>query len=41
MRYLQLGPFVQMLFLAKALGETPIKGFTAHLQDGTPGACCA
>jgi hypothetical protein len=35
MHRLRLGPSVQMPCSARAPGEVPIKGFTAHLQDGT------
>jgi len=35
MRHFQLGPRVQMPSSARDPGETPIKGFKAHLRDGT------
>jgi len=35
MRHLQLGLCVQMPASERAPGETPSKGSTAHLQDGT------
>ena len=36
MHHLRLGPCLQMPYSARAPGETPIKGSTVYLQDGTP-----